>query len=272
MSSGAQSGGRLADRVALVTGAGSGIGRAIAVSFAREGARVGINYCHNREGAEATLGQVRAAGAEGLLLRADVAESSQVRDMVTALHGRFGRIDVLVNNSGIGTQESPDRVHEILESDWDRVLAVNLKGAMLASQAVLPIMMAQEEGGSIVVISSIRGLLGNPSLASYCASKGGEVLLSRQMAVEYAPHGVRVNCICPGFVLSEMLQGYIGRQADPAAARKAFAAMAPMNRVGEPEEIAAVAVFLASEEASFITGVALPVDGGYTAYGGRDIL
>jgi NAD(P)-dependent dehydrogenase (short-subunit alcohol dehydrogenase family) len=264
--------GRLNGKVTLVTGAGSGIGRAIAVTFAREGARVGINYCNNRDGAERTLEQVKAVGGEGVVLQADVAESVQVREMVTALGERFGRIDVLVNNSGIGTQDSPDRVHEILESDWDRVLAVNLKGAMLASQAVLARMMAQPEGGAIILISSIRGLLGNPSLAAYCASKGGEVLLARQMAVEYAPHGIRVNCICPGFVLTEMLQGYIGRQADPEAAGRSFAAMAPMNRIGEPQEIADAAVFLASEAASFITGVALPVDGGYTATGARDIL
>ena len=264
--------GRLGGKVALITGAGSGIGRAIAVTFAREGARVGVNYCSNRAGAEETLAQVREAGGDGMALRADIAEAAQVREMVSALHGRFGRIDVLVNNSGIGTQDSPDRVHEILESDWDRVLAVNLKGAMLASQAVLPIMMDQDRGGAIIVISSIRGLLGNPSLASYCASKGGEVLLARQMAVEYAPRGVRVNCICPGFVLTEMLQGYIDRQADPEAARRAFAAMAPMNRVGKPEEIALAALFLASDAASFVTGVALPVDGGYTAFGARDIL
>jgi meso-butanediol dehydrogenase / (S,S)-butanediol dehydrogenase / diacetyl reductase len=126
--------------------------------------------------------------------------------------------------------------------------------------------------GSIIFISSIRGLLGNPSLASYCASKGGEVLLARQMATDYARRGVRVNCICPGFVLTEMLQGYIGKQDDPAAAQAAFAQMSPMNRIGRPEEIAAAALFFASDASSFVTGTALPVDGGYTAFGARDIL
>jgi NAD(P)-dependent dehydrogenase (short-subunit alcohol dehydrogenase family) len=263
---------RLDGKVALVTGAGSGIGQAIAVAFAREGARIGINYCHNQAGAEKTLAQVHKSGGDGLVLKADVADAAEVRSIVETLIGRYGRVDILVNNSGIGTQESPDRVHEILESDWDRVLGVNLKGAMLASRAVLPIMMRQEKGGSIIFISSIRGLLGNPSLASYCASKAGEVLLAKQMAVEYASRGIRVNCICPGFILTEMLEGYINRQNDPEAARRAFASMSPMNRVGRPEEIAGVAVFLSSDAASFITGVALPVDGGYTAYGARDIL
>jgi NAD(P)-dependent dehydrogenase (short-subunit alcohol dehydrogenase family) len=262
---------RLANQVALVTGAGSGIGRAIAVAFAREGARVGINYCRNAEGAARTLELVRGEGADGALAQADVAEADQVAAMVRELEGRFQRLDVLVNNSGIGTSFSPDRVADIEEADWDRVLAVNLKGVMLACRAVLPGMMRRAVG-SIINISSIRGLLGNPNLASYCASKGGEVLLTRSLALDYARYGVRVNCICPGFVLSEMLAGYIARQSDPDGAARAFAAMAPMNRIGRPEEIAAAAVFLASQASSFITGAALPVDGGYTASGDRDIL
>jgi len=261
---------RLAGQAALITGAGSGIGRAIAVAFAREGACVGINYCRNAEGAARTLELVRGEGAEGVLARADVSVAGEVEAMVRALEARFQRLDVLVNNSGIGTSSSPDRVAEIEEADWDRVLAVNLKGVMLACRAVLPGMM-RRGSGSILNIASIRGLLGNPNLASYCASKGGEVLLTRQMALDYARYGVRVNCICPGFVLTDMLAGYIARQADPAGAEKAFAGMAPMNRIGRPEEIAAAALFLASDAASFVTGVALPVDGGYTATGARDI-
>ena len=262
---------RLAGQAALITGAGSGIGRAIAVAFAREGARVGINYCRNAEGAARTLELVRGEGAEGVLARADVSVAGEVEAMVRALEARFQRLDVLVNNSGIGTSSSPDRVAEIEEADWDRVLAVNLKGVMLACRAVLPGMM-RRGSGSILNIASIRGLLGNPNLASYCASKGGEVLLTRSLALDYARYGVRVNCICPGFVLSEMLAGYIARQADPDGAARAFAAMAPMNRVGRPEEIASAAVFLVSPASSFITGIALPVDGGYTASGARDML
>ncbi len=262
---------RLSERVALVTGAGSGIGRAIAVLFAREGARVGVNYCHNEQGAARTLEMVHAAGSEGLALRADVALAGEVEEMVRELERAYGRIDVLVNNSGIGAERSADRVLEILEEDWDRVLAVNLKGVLLACKLVLPIMIRQG-GGAIVNISSIRGLAGNPSLAAYCASKGGEVALTRQMALDYARNGVRVNCICPGFVLTEMLRGYIGRQLDPAGAERAFASMAPLKRIGRPEEIAFAALFLACDASSFITGVALPVDGGYLASGARDIL
>jgi NAD(P)-dependent dehydrogenase (short-subunit alcohol dehydrogenase family) len=257
--------------VALVTGAGSGIGKAIAVAFAREGARVGINFFHNAQGAADTLERVRAEGGDGVLLRADVASAAEVAAMVRELEAGLRKIDVLVNNSGIGTSSCPDRVADMEEADWDRVLDVNLKGVMLVCRAVLPGMM-RRGAGAIVNISSIRGLAGNPNLASYCASKGGEVLLTRSLALDYARYGVRVNCICPGFVGSEMLEGYLGRQQDPEAARKAFAAMAPMNRIGRPEEIAAAALFLASDASSFVTGAALPVDGGYTASGARDIL
>ncbi|UCF99938.1 MAG: glucose 1-dehydrogenase [Spirochaetaceae bacterium] len=262
---------RLTGKIALITGAGSGIGRAIAERFAREGARIGINYCHNREGAAETLRRVEAAGSEGLLLKADVAREAEVASMIEHLLDHFGAIDILVNNSGIGTSRSPDRVAEILAEDWDRVLAVNLKAVMLTSKHALPRMIRQNQG-SIINISSIRGLLGNPTLASYCASKGGVVLLSKQMALDYANNGIRVNAICPGFVLTEMLEGYINKQENPQAARASFAAMSALGRIGRPEEIAAVAVFFASDASSFVTGVALPVDGGYTAYGMRDIL
>ena len=262
---------RLLGKIALITGAGSGIGAAIAEMFAREGARVGINYCHNREGAEQTLLRVGQAGSDGLLLKADVARESEVAGMIGDLADHFGGIDILVNNSGIGTSKSPDRVVEILEEDWERVMAVNLKGVMLTCKHALPRMIRQAQG-SIINISSIRGLLGNPTLASYCASKGAVVLLSKQMALDYARHNIRVNAICPGFVLTEMLEGYINKQEDPEAARTSFAGMSPLGRIGEPSEIAAAALFFASPASSFITGTALPVDGGYTAYGMRDIL
>jgi dihydroanticapsin dehydrogenase len=248
---------------------GSGIGRAIAVAFAREGPGWASATAATRRGSAAPgAGAGRCSRA---LVRADVSSAQEVAAMVRELEIRWQGLEVLVNNSGIGTSASPDRVAEIDEADWDRVLDVNLKGVMLACRAVLPGMM-RRGSGAIVNISSIRGLLGNPSLASYCASKGGEVLLTRSLALDYARYGVRVNCICPGFVLSEMLAGYIAKQADPAAAQRAFAAMAPQNRIGRPEEIAAAAVFLASRASSFVTGVALPVDGGYTASGARDLL
>ena len=156
-------------------------------------------------------------------------------------------------------------------ADWDRVIDVNLKGVMLTSKYVLPGMLVRGTG-SIINISSIRGLLGNPNLASYCASKGGVVLLSREMALDYARYGVRVNCICPGFVNTEMFRVYLSKQDNPEEALRIFREMSPLNRVGEPEEIAKTVLFFANKASSFITGAVLPVDGGYTASGARSIL
>ena len=191
--------------------------------------------------------------------------------MTSRLVESFGSIDILVNNSGIGTAESPDRVADITEKDWDLVIGVNLKGVMLTSKYALKVMI-KNGSGSIINISSIRGLLGNPALASYCASKGGVVLLTRQMAVEYATYGIRVNCICPGFIETEMFKKYLEKQENPLEAKRNFSEMSPMSRIGAPFEIANVALFFASDASSFITGAVLPVDGGYTAYGARKIL
>lgn len=261
---------RLAGKKALITGGGSGIGASIADLFSREGAVVGIDYSRNREGAEKALRKVKENGSGGIALKGDVSDPAVAREIVAEFVRLFDGVDILVNNSGIGSN-TPDRVTEIDQADWDRVLAVNLTGAELMSRYAIP-EMARRGGGSIVNISSIRGLLGNPNLASYSASKGGLVILTRQMACDYAGSGIRVNCICPGFTYTEMFSGYLDKQEDPDAAKRRFAEMAPLGRIGEPEEIAYAALFLASDGAGFITGAALPVDGGYTANGARDIL
>ena len=268
---GNRNGNRLEGKTALITGAGSGIGRATAVVFAREGAKVGINYSRNEKGALETLRLVEEAGSEGVILGADISDAGQTQSIVDELIKRFEKIDVLVNNSGIGSETTPDRVVDISLEDWNRVMDVNLTGVMLTSRYVLPGMIERREG-SIINISSIRGLLGNPNLAAYSTSKGGVVLLSREMALDYARYGIRVNCICPGFVSTEMFKGYIARQDDPELALKTFREMSPMDKVGEPEEIAFTALFFAGEASSFVTGTALAVDGGYTASGARSIL
>jgi NAD(P)-dependent dehydrogenase (short-subunit alcohol dehydrogenase family) len=261
---------RLQGKVALVTGAGSGIGRAISLLFAREGAMIGVNVNQNIAGGEKTSAAIRRDGEEAMLLQADISQSDTVKDMVRMLIQNFGGLDILVNNSGIGTTRTPDRVTEIGEDEWDRVIDVNLKGAFLTSKYAIPL-MKKRGGGTIVNIASIRGLLGNPVLASYCASKGGMVLLTKQMALDYADDNIRVNCVCPGFTDTEMFQSYLQKQDDPQEARKSFSNMAPLKRIGLPEEIAGAALFFASDDSSFITGVALPVDGGYTANGVREI-
>lgn len=261
----------LAGQVALVTGAGGGIGRAIAFALAGQGARVGVNVAGNLAGGEATLRAIRDAGGDGVLLPADISDRGAVKLAVDRLAAEFGPVSILVNNSGIGSPRTPDTVLEIAAEDWDRVVAVNLTGALHCAQAVLPGMIGAGSG-AIVNIASIRGITAARGLAAYGASKGGLIALSQQMAVEYARNGIRVNVISPGFVESEMFAGYINRQNDPAAARARFSATAALNRTGLPEEIAQAVIFLASSEASFVTGANLVVDGGNMANALREFL
>jgi NAD(P)-dependent dehydrogenase (short-subunit alcohol dehydrogenase family) len=251
---------RFEGRVALVTGGAAGIGRAICLQLAREGAAVAIAD-RDEDGGRETLALVEKSGGTGLSLRMDVAREADVASAVEQALARFGSIDALFNNAGV---ELSRALHDTTTEEWDRVLDVNLKGMFLVSRQVLPVMMRQGRG-AVVNTSSISGLLGWPGSAAYCSSKGGVIALTRQMAVDYAPHGIRVTCICPGTTLTPMIERLFGLEKDPAASRKSIEAMHPLGRLARPEEIAEAALFLASDEASFITGVALPVDGGYTA-------
>jgi NAD(P)-dependent dehydrogenase (short-subunit alcohol dehydrogenase family) len=251
---------RFEGRVVLVTGGGSGIGRAACLLFAEEGAEVVVADRAAQAGKE-TLGLLGERGGKGMFVPMDVADAAHVEAATGEVEGRYGRIDVLFNNAGV---ELSRTVHETTEEEWDRVFAVNLRGMYLACRRVLPGMI-RRHSGSIVNVSSISGLLGWPSSAAYCASKGGVIQLTRQMAVDYAPHGIRVNCICPGTTQTPMIDRLFAGEANEAAARARVAAMHPLGRFARPEEIAAAVLFLASDEASFITGATLPVDGGYTA-------
>ena len=249
---------RFLGAVGLVTGAAGGIGRAICELLAREGAAVAAVDIADSSG---TLSLVERAGGDGLGLRVDVAREADVADGVARVLERFGRIDLLFNNAGV---ELSRTLHETTEAEWDRILDVNLKAMYLVSRQVLPVMMRQGRG-AVVNTSSISGLLGWPASAAYCASKAGVIGLTRQMAVDYAPHGIRVNCICPGTTLTPMIERLFAEDSDPAAFRASIEARHPLGRLAQPAEIAEAALFLASAEASFITGAALPVDGGYTA-------
>ncbi len=245
----------------LVTGGGSGIGRATALAFAREGARVAVGDVSAVGGTE-TVAAIRSAGSQAEFLRGDVSKELDARALVEGTVQAFGRLDVLFNNAGI-LIESP--VHEMSESDWDRVLAVNLKGAFLvAKHGVLA--MLRQGGGAIVNTASVNALVGDPEEAAYCASKAGVALLTKSMALAYAKDGIRVNAVCPGWVDTRMFQQEADTRGISLAAYRARAgAQHPIGRIGRPEEVAQVVLFLASEEASFITGALVVADGGYTA-------
>ena len=251
---------RFGGKVALISGAGSGIGRAAALLFAAEGAAVGVIDIDPAGGGQ-TLELVKKQGGEAALLPVDVTSAADVSRAIEKIESDYGRIDVLFNNAGI---ELSRPLHQTSEQEWDQVLAVNLKGMFLLAKAILPIMMRQKSG-AIVNTSSISGILGWPAYAAYSTSKGGVIQLTRQMAVDYAAYNIRVNCICPGTTLTPLIERLFELEKDPETAKNVIAARHPLGRFAQPEENAQAVLFLASEEASFITGATLPVDGGYTA-------
>jgi NAD(P)-dependent dehydrogenase (short-subunit alcohol dehydrogenase family) len=254
--------GRLEGKVALITGAGSGIGAATAALFAREGAELALADL-DRERLEPVLAEVKNAGRQALALAADVTRRADTERLVDETLKRSGRVDVLVNSAGVAPRNAPPEWD--WEQVWDFVMAVNLKGTFLMCRAVAE-QMVRQGGGSIVNLASIYGLVGRPreigtGLDPYPHSKGGVAQLTRDMAVHFARDGVRVNALCPGFVYTSLTK----RLTDDPETRAFLADRHPMGRLGQPAEIAAAALFLASDDASFITGACLPVDGGYTA-------
>jgi NAD(P)-dependent dehydrogenase (short-subunit alcohol dehydrogenase family) len=244
---------RLSGTVALVTGAQQGIGRAIAVALAREGADVGINFLDDPAGAEGVAGEVRGLGRRAVLVRADVAHVAEVEAMVTTVAGTLGPPDILVNNAGVFPRV---RFLEMTERDWDQVLSVNLKGSFLCAQAVARAMIAANRSGAIVNISS-SAIRGDPLGVHYSASKAGVVGLTRAMALALAPHRIRVNAIAPG--LTDTRQPRYGNTEEQLAIR---AREIPLGRMAQPEDIASVAVFLATTDACWITGEMIHINGG----------
>ncbi len=250
----------LSGKVALVTGAGRGIGRACALRLAAEGAKV---VAAGRQAAPLlqTVQQITARGGEGKAIPADVSSSDDVATLLGALEQSFGRLDIVVNNAGTHLVADVERTSE---QDWDRVLDVNLKGTYLVCRAAIPL-VRRSGGGSIINIGSILSIVGMKDRAAYCASKGGVLLLSKAMALDLAPDKIRVNCVCPGAVLTEMMEGILGRTPDPIAALQSRLTQIPLGRMGSPEEVAALVGYLASDEAAWLTGAAIPLDGGATA-------
>jgi 2-keto-3-deoxy-L-fuconate dehydrogenase len=251
---------KLEQRVAVITGAGSGIGRAMSLLFSREGARI-LAADLNGGAAEETAAIVTGAGGTCHPFAVDASQPEQVRAMIEQALATYGRVDILCNNAGIG---STTDVVECEPDEWDRVMTVNVKSAYLGCKYAIPHMLEQG-GGVIINTASVAGMVGIVKRASYCASKGAVIALTRQVAVEYVTRGIRVNCLCPGTVDSPWVERLLQQADDRVAARQALEARQPMGRLGTPEEVAAAALYLASDDAAFITGTGLVIDGGWTA-------
>jgi NAD(P)-dependent dehydrogenase (short-subunit alcohol dehydrogenase family) len=250
--------GRMDGKVAIITGAASGLGAASALRFAEEGARLAgfdLKPADGGDWAEAT-----AKAGDAIFETGDVRDVAGIDAFVASVREHFGRIDVLVNSAGVGTG---GYVHLLDPEEWDRVLGINLKGTFLFCRAVLPAMIEQR-AGSIVNLASVEGVEGMELTSAYNASKGGVVLLTKNMAIDYARKGIRVNCICPGFIETPLLAEVFGNP-EMKAVRERIADAHMLGRLGRPVEIANAALFLACEESSFVTGHSLVVDGGFTA-------
>ena len=252
---------RLDGKVALVTGGGSGIGAAICRAYAEQGARVLVAEINPNNGESVA----REIGEAGAFYRTDVTDLQSVRQAVNEAVGRFGRLDILVNCAGIGLVGS---VQETESDDWNRLMAVNVTGVFHGSRAAVDHMLAQDPpGGVLVNIASVAGQVGIPRRFAYCATKGAVIAMTRQLAVDYVKQGIRCNAICPGTVYSPFVEGYVDRFHKDTKEQtiKELHARQPLGRMGRPDEIADLAVYLASDEAGFMTGSEVAIDGGWTA-------
>jgi NAD(P)-dependent dehydrogenase (short-subunit alcohol dehydrogenase family) len=250
---------RLKDKVAIVTGAGTGLGKAIAVMFAQEGASVALNG-RRTELLEKTLGEVTHAGGHGLVVPGDVTRAADIARMVGATVEHFGRLDVLVNNAGIIAERGA--VGSLSEEGFRKTVEGNLTATFLCSKQALPELLKSR--GNIVNIASVAGLRGAPKLAAYGAAKGGVVILTKDMALDYAAQGVRVNCICPAYVETDINRGFLDGLRKTGEYDELIK-MHPLGFLGSPEDVAYGAVYLASDEARWMTGVVLGIDGGISA-------
>ncbi len=251
---------RFQGKVAVVTGAGLGIGQAAATAFARERASV-VVVDRNLESGESAVQALQKEGLRGLFVKADVSSEADVKNMVEQVVAHWGRLDILVNNAGIYIQG--DVTHTALDN-WDRIMAVNLTGAFLCIQYAVPVMV-NHGGGVIVNVASEAGLVGIKGQVAYNVSKAGMIALTRSCAVDLADRGIRVNAVCPGTTDTPLVREAVSRAPDPAAARRRLESVRPLDRLGTPEEIASAILYMASSESGYATGAVLSIDGGYTA-------
>ena len=256
--------GRLYGRVSLVTGSGRGIGKATALRFAEEGSIV-IGVDVDPAGGESTAAEIRAMDGESIFIEADVSHSNEVQEAVHRVRERYGRLDVLLNNASVFLPAQDGRVVDIDEGTWDRILAVNLKSIYLCCKHGIPLML-ENGGGSIINTSSSAGLIGIPGCDAYTASKGATISLTRSLAVEYRPQGIRVNCIAPAAVQTPMM-GSSNLDDSTFDEPRFLGLRTPSRRYGTAQEIAGVAAFLASDDASYVNGAVLVADGGVTVNG-----
>ncbi len=252
---------RLSGKVAVVTGGAVGLGRATAVRMAEEGASTAILDIDDAEGG-ALAAELAARGLSAAYWRCDVASEDEVQRVLQAVVDRFGRLDVLVNNAGVAGVDKP--THEVTEAEWDWVQAINVKGVFFCTKHAIA-HLRRTGGGSIINLSSIYGLVGGADVPPYHASKGAVRLMTKTDALLYAADRIRVNSIHPGFIWTPMVEAHLSAHGDLETARKAADALHPLGHIGEPDDIAWGAVYLASDEARFVTGAELVIDGGYTA-------
>lgn len=245
----------------MITGGGTGIGRAIALAFAREGASVAVAGRH-LEKVKEVADAIEKQDGSALPLRCDVSRANDADQAISETARKFGKLNVLVNNAGT---LSVSTVDTITEEDWDRVITVNLKGPFLMSRAALK-EFRKIGGGTIVNIGSVLGLVAMKDRAAYCASKGGVTMLTKAMALDHAHENVRVNCICPSIVETELVKGLFDDSEQGKRLKQSRMGTIPLGRFGKPADVADLAVFLASEESSWLTGAAIPLDGGLTAF------